>query len=340
MGCLRDTGPLRTRLDRSIPVVEFYPEGGVKSSRGIYQMARLAAFLRRGRFDLLHTHDLWSNLLGVPAGRLAGTPVILSSRRDLSHDPWYSPWNRKVLRHIQRWSDAILVNSQLIKDDVLQVDGFSPEKVRVVYNGIDLDGFSVRANREELFPALKGLRLIALVGNMHTDVKGHPWLIRAAAGVVRWFPDVRFLLVGDGEMRPNFERLAQEAGVCRQVVFLGSRSDVAEILSCCDIALSCSTAEGFPNAVLEYLAAGLPTIATSVGGSTEIISDGVTGLLVAPRDENALGAAILRLLDDPKLGQRLAGAGRQHVADNFSFERLLSSVTELYSQLLSRKTRG
>lgn len=339
VGCLRNTGPLRARLDSSIPVVEFYPKGGMKSAGGIYQIARLAAFLRRGKFAVVHTHDLWSNLLGVPAARLAGTPVIVSSRRDLSHDPWYTPRNRMILRRIQRLSAAILVNSQLIREDVLRNDGFSPEKVHVVYNGIDLDRFSVRASRDTLFPTFKECKLVVVVGNMHSEVKGHPWLIRAAADVVRMHPDVRFLLVGDGEMRPAFERLAREAGVDREIVFLGPRQDVPAVLSCCDIAVSSSTAEGFPNAVLEYLAAGLPTIATAVGGTQEIIQDGVTGLLVPPRDERALSAALLRLLADPRAGRSMAVAGGQYVAENFTFPRLLSSITQLYSKLLEKKSR-
>lgn len=340
MGCLRDRGPLRTLLAGSaVPIMEFHPKGGMNSVGGVYQVLRLASFLRRGRFDVVHTHDLWSNLLGVPAGWLARTPVVLSSRRDLSQDAWYTPRNRTRLRRIQGLSTAILVNSELVREDVLRNDGFRADKVRVVYNGIDVDRFRVRASREIVLPGLEGLTLVVLVGNMHSDVKGHPWLIRAAADVVRRFPRARFLLVGDGEMRPEFERLAREAGVEEQVLFVGERRDIPEILSCCDVALSCSTAEGFPNAVLEYLAAGLPTIATAVGGSLEIIRDGMTGLLIPPRDERALGGAILRLLENPQLGQDFASAGRRHVAENFSFDRLLASTTQLYTELLENKAR-
>lgn len=319
-------------------MAEFHPKRGVKSVRGMYQMLRLSAFLRRERFDVLHTTDLWTNLLGVPAGWLARVPVIVSSRRDLSHDPWYTPRNRAVLAQIQRLSTTILVNSQLVRDDLLRRDGFPPEKIRVVHNGIDLERFAVRADRERHFPGAAGKKLIVQVGNMHSEVKGHPWLIGAAVEVVRRFPEACFLLLGDGEMRPEFERLARDAGIGPRVLFLGHRGDVAEILSCCDIALSCSTAEGFPNAVLEYLAAGLPVVATAVGGSVEIIRDGQTGLLVAPRDEQALAAAMVRLLEDERLARSLGNAGRQ-LAGNFSVQRMVESTTSLYAELLSSQRR-
>jgi L-malate glycosyltransferase len=341
LGCLRDEGPLRGRLEGSgVPIVEFYPRGGVKSPGGIYQLLRLAGFLRKQAFQVVHTHDLWSNLLGVPAARLAGTPVLISSRRDLSDGEWYTPGNRRTLRYIQKLSTAILANSEKVREDLLRVDAFLPEKIRVVYNGVDAGRFRIRAHREDLFPGSRGLKLVVVVGNMHSDVKGYPWFIQAAAEVVNKYPRVRFLLVGDGEMRPEFERLAQEAGVKQHVLFLGHRQDIPEILSCCDIGVLPSTAEGMPNAILEYLAAGLPTIATSVGGSLEVIHDGVTGLLVPPRDEGSLASAILRLLEDPELAEALASAGRKHVEENFSFARLISNMSGLYDELLGLPLRG
>jgi glycosyltransferase involved in cell wall biosynthesis len=341
LGCLRQEGPLRARLEGSaVRVMEFHPRGGVKSPGGVYQLLRLAVFLCKQRFQIVHTHDLWSNLMGVPAARLAGTPVIISSRRDLSDSEWYSARNRAMLRLVQNLSTAILANSELVREDLLRFDSFSPEKVRVVYNGVDAGRFRVRVERERLFPGLKDLKLIVTVGNMHSDVKGHPWLIRAAVDVVRKVPSARFLLVGDGELRPAYERLALEVGVKEKVLFLGSRQDIPEVLSCCDVAVLSSTAEGLPNAVLEYLAAGLPTIATSVGGSLEIIGDGVTGLLVPPRDEQALGCAIVRLLEDQNLAATLARAGRQHVEETFGFDRLLANMTGLYTELMAQRIRG
>ncbi len=123
----------------------------------------------------------------------------------------------------------------------------------------------------------------------------------------------------------------------RSFLFLGRRSDIPEILASCDIAILPSFAEGMPNAVLEYLAAGLPTIATAVGGSVEVIEDGVSGILIPPQDSEALAAALCRLLGDETLSARIARAGNTVVQQKFSFGRLTEEVDRLYSELLDSK---
>jgi glycosyltransferase involved in cell wall biosynthesis len=180
-------------------------------------------------------------------------------------------------------------------------------------------------------------QLIVLVGNMHSDVKGHPWLIAAAPEIVREFPQVRFVFAGDGEQRKDFEQQAARLGVGPNLLFLGRRSDIPQILACCDVAVLPSRAEGLPNAVLEYLAAGLPVVASSVGGNVEIIRDGATGLLVPPENSDALAAALLRLLRDPQFARKLAEDGHRFVEENFSFERLIADTDRLYTELLEQR---
>jgi glycosyltransferase involved in cell wall biosynthesis len=300
-------------------------------------MLRLSWFLRREKFEIVHTHDLWSNLLGVPAARLAGVPAIVSSRRDLAHFDWYQGKRRAWLRRVQNLSGAVLANATTIRDVLITEDGFAPEKVRVIHNGIDINKFQVSRDRDRLFPGVGDAKLIVLVGNMHTDVKGHPWLIEAASTVVRDFPSARFVFVGDGERRVDFERQVAKLGLAMNFMFMGRRSDVAEILACCDIALLPSRAEGLSNAVLEYMAAGLPVIASRVGGNVELIQDGVTGLLVPPEDSRALSAALIRLLRDPALARQTAENGHEFVVRNVSFERLVNEVDALYTDLLAER---
>jgi glycosyltransferase involved in cell wall biosynthesis len=175
---------------------------------------------------------------------------------------------------------------------------------------------------------------------MHTDVKGHPWLIESAASVREQFPDTRYVLVGDGEQRSVFEKQARDLGVRDNFLFLGLRSDIPDILASCDIALLPSRAEGLSNAVLEYMAAGLPVVASRVGGNAELIQDGVTGILVPSEDSAALSAALLKLLSEPSLARRLGQAGREFTIQNFSFERLVQDVDALYTELLSDQVRS
>ncbi len=342
LGCLKMRGPLLTKLEGStVSVMEWNAGGGVNSPRGIYQILRLARFLRRRRFDVVHAHDLWSNLFAIPAARLARVPVTISSRRDLAHLAWYTPRRRKFLRHLQSLSSAVLVNSVQIRDQLIHEDGFRPEIIRVVHNGIDIDRFNrPAATRGRLFPRLGNCTLIVSTGNMHTDVKGHPTLIAAARRICGKFPQIKFILIGDGKKRAEFESKVSELGLQPNFLFLGSRENVSEILACCDIAVLPSQAEGFSNALLEYMATGLPTVATDVGGNPQVIENGVNGLLVKPGDPAALADAISSLLENPNFASQLGVAARDRVRRHFDFAQLTSNVDALYTELLEARLPG
>ena len=336
LGCLRARGALLDRLQgSSVSVCEFYPKGGFDSVGGIYQMFRLAAFLRRGRFQIMHAHDVYANVLGIPAAVLARVPVIICSQRDLGHLEIYRGRRRIWLRRLQKLSTAVLTNASAIREAVLAEDHFAPEKVRVIHNGVDLGRFAQKSpDRSWLAESGSNEQWIVLVGNMHGDVKGHPVLIAAAESVVREFPNVRFVFAGDGQRRADFEGQAARLGIAKHFLFLGRRDDVPRILACCDIGVLPSKAEGLPNAVLEYLAAGLPTVATRVGGNAEILEDGKTGLLVPAENPAALSEAILRLLRSPQFAASLGKNGREFVGAEFSFQRLIEKTDQMYTELL------
>jgi L-malate glycosyltransferase len=340
LGCLRARGPLLEKLaGTTVSVREFYPKGGFDSIHGMYQMFRLAIFLRRGGFQIVHTHDLYANLLGIPAAVIARVPVVISSQRDLAHLDLYKSRRRVWLRRLQNLSTAVLTNANAVREAVLAESYFVPEKVRVIYNGVDMEKFS-HGSRERGWLSRSGAqeKWMVLVGNMHSDVKGHAWLIGAATTIIGEFPDTRFVLVGDGAQRKDFERQVAALGLDRHFLFLGRRDDVPRVLACCDIAVLPSKAEGLPNAVLEYLAAGLPTVASRVGGNVEIIREGKTGLLVPPEDSSALAGALLSLLRDPGFAASLGKNGREYVASEFSFQRMIENTDQLYTELL--RSRG
>ena len=342
LGCLVAKGPLLEKLQGSaVHVEEFHPKGGLDSATGFYEMLRLAAYLHRGQFDVMHAHDLWSNLMGVPAARLACVPAIISSQRDLSHFDWYRGIKGKMLRRIQKMSNVLLANATPIRDALIAEDGFPASKLVVIHNGVDTSRFQGgKRDRVRIVTESGAGKLVVLVGNMHSDVKGHPWLIEAAPAVLKEFPDTRFIFAGDGEARVEFERQVRERGLGASFVFLGARADIPDILASCDIGVLPSKAEGLSNAVLEYMAAGLPTIVSHVGGNPELIEDGVTGLLVPPQDSNALEVALLRLLRDEAFARRMADAGRRVATQDYSFERLVREVDALYTQLLMGAKRG
>ncbi|HEY7096450.1 MAG TPA: glycosyltransferase [Terriglobales bacterium] len=339
LGCLKKEGPLLERLNKTcIRVEEFYPRGGLDSFGGLYQLLRLRNYLRKGKFDVVHTHDLWSNLVGIPAAKLADVPVTVSSQRDLSHDTWYKSVPGRLLREAQRRSTVVLTNANAIREGLIRQEGFVPARVKVIHNGIDTERFTNAVpDRVRLFYGLSDCRFVVLVGNMHSDVKGHPTLIAAARRVLNVFPNVRFVLVGDGHRRKAFEQMVADAKLGANFLFFGSRSDVPDILASCDIGILPSDSEGLPNALLEYMAAGLPTIATRVGGNMEVIADRTTGLLIPPQNPAALAESLIRLLNDSSLARRLGTNGQRFVRERFSFESLTRAVDDLYSHLLQVK---
>jgi glycosyltransferase involved in cell wall biosynthesis len=155
-------------------------------------------------------------------------------------------------------------------------------------------------------------------------------LISAAQSLCCSIPEVMFLMVGDGTERPRLQQQVREFGLEKHFLFLGRRSDIPELLACCNMAVLPSETESLPNAVLEAMSAGLAVVATSTGGTLEVIDDGVSGLLVPPQNPQLLAAAILRLLQDPQLARRLGIAGQERMRSHFSFDRLIAAFEELY----------
>ena len=335
VGCLSRKGPLLDVLAQAgIGVSEFNPEGRLVGLAGIRPIIRLTAFLRRHRVDVFQSHDLYSTLLGVPAAWLARVPVIISSRRDLASWWWYTRRNRRILRHIQNFSSRIIANSQAVEDFLVREDGFDRRQICVVRNGVDFKRFAnASGDREKLFPNLgREDRLIAVVANMNVKSKGHSDLIAAGQEICQEFPGAKFLCIGDGIERRELERTVEELRLRNHFLFLGRRDDVPNILACCDLFVLPSWAEGLPNSVLEAMAAGVPVVATRVGGIPEIIADGVGGLLVPAQDSRALAAAIAQLLRDPQRAQRFAEVAQERARTEFSYERLLAALDRLYRE--------
>jgi L-malate glycosyltransferase len=332
IGCLHLDGPNLSALrEKGVACQEFPLRGSLFGVDGIRSVVALARFIRRGKFDVVHTHDLYSNLVAVPAAAIARTPRIISSRRDLASWWWYTPRNRRILRWIQRLSHVVIANSESVKRFLVDEDGFSPAHVSVVYNAVDPTRFASRSDRGILFPGRgPDTYLFAVVANMHTHTKGHKYVIEAVASLCKSHPEAHIVLVGDGALRSEFELQAKTLGVSENCVFLGARADVPAILSVCDAAILPSLAEGFPNSVLEYLAAGKPVIASSVGGIPEVIEHGVTGLLVPPKEAGQLEDAMRFLLENREAAQTMARRGQDLVGLQFTYDALLSRLESIY----------
>jgi glycosyltransferase involved in cell wall biosynthesis len=296
--------------------------------RAAFQVARLARFIRAERIALVHAQDIYTNALGLLAGRAAGVPVI-TTRVDLGHH--VVGYRRPLTRLACLASDRVLVNALCVRDLVIR-DGVAPDRIAVVRNGVDLESLDREAREPPLAPPPPG-SWIACVANMHHPVKGQTDLLLAFREVLRTCADARLLLVGDGVRRPLLENLARELGVAGRVHFLGFRRDVPALLARAALSVSASHAEGLSNAILEAMASRVPVVATAVGGTPELVRDGVNGLLVPPGSPGPLARKMSDVLADRTRARRMGERGRRVVEREFDLAQMRLGYDALYEEL-------
>ncbi|MCS6852608.1 MAG: glycosyltransferase [Gemmataceae bacterium] len=280
------------------------------SWRAICRLARLVRFLREQRIDVLQLYFVDSSYAGVIAGKLAGVPRLVRVQNNLGW--WMTPLHRALMAVVHSLVDRVVVNCQACGRAVAATWRLAARKITVLANGIDLGRFPA----EGLPSPTRPIRRVGIVANLR-PVKDVANFIRAAAFLRDRYPAVVFEIAGDGEMRAELEQMAAALGMTDRIHFLGTVGDVPAFLRELDVAVLTSLSEGMSNALLEYMAAARPIVATAVGGNTELIEHERTGLLVPPGDAPALAAALARLLDDPPLAERLGRQARRHVEQHY-----------------------
>jgi glycosyltransferase involved in cell wall biosynthesis len=334
VGCFGIRGQfLEDFRSSGIPIHE-YPITGLGRPSSLTRQLRFLRDLRRERIEIVHTYGFYPNLFATFPAKLAGA-VMIASIRDQG-DIW-SPAQRRAQRWMAKLADAVVVNAEAVRQ-ILIAEGYDPRRISVIRNGIDLAPFNGRPVagrlRRELGLPARGPLVAALC--RLTEVKGVEHFLEAAVLLSRRYPDARFLVAGDGYHRAALERYAVELGLAGRAIFTGMREDVPAFLSEVQVSVLPSRSEALSNTLLESMAAGTPVVATRVGGNPEVVEDGVTGILVPPREPEALAAAIARLIDHPSLAQAMGRAGRQRVAEHFSLERVTNETESLYLRLLLR----
>jgi glycosyltransferase involved in cell wall biosynthesis len=237
----------------------------------------------------VHACDFYANVFALTGAALARVPLRLGSRRDILI-PQRSAGQHRLQSYSYRFAHRVVANSRAAAEQLLR-EGVSPNAISVIPNGIDRRLYARARSRTPR-------RTVTTVANLRAE-KGHDVLIRAAARVTRDIPGAVFQLVGDGPMRDALAVQAESLGISHAVRFLGHREDVPDVLQESDLFVLPSRTEAFPNGVLEAMAAGLPVVASSVGGIPELIRDDENGVLVPVADEDALAAAILSLMREP-----------------------------------------
>lgn len=336
LACLWNSGELLAELeDLRVPRSEFRI-GSLYSPKTLWQGIRLAHYVRRNLIQIVHSYGFYPNVFTVPAARLAGASIVVASIRDTGD--WLTPMQRRLQKLVCRLADCVLVNAEAIRQNLLE-QGYDASKIVVIRNGITLSKFAGRSRsaglRRELGLPLSA-RLVAVFSRLNR-FKGVEYFLDAAAVLAGKVPDVCFLVVGDGGNKKELEEYACQLGLAQRIVFTGFRSDVPDLLSEVAISVLPSLSEGTSNTLLESMAAGVPVIATRVGGNPEVIEDGVSGLLVPPRDSAALAAAMDRLLEDESLARVLGQAAMRRVSELFSLEGSVHETEHLYQRLVDAK---
>jgi glycosyltransferase involved in cell wall biosynthesis len=320
-------GELRRRLGSEVDVVPLAPRNEVD----LPAAWRLSKIIRDLEPDLVHAHDPHGVAVAATAlsiGSPPRRPVLVAARRVDFHLKGNS-FSRWKYRQVDRFIAA----SEAIRAMLLE-DGVPADRVVTVHEGVDVERVAavepLNLREEYWFPPHS-----LIVGNVAALVphKGQKYLLDAAAIVVHEMPEVRFLILGEGELRASLEQQIKHLHLGQHVVLGGFRTDVLAVLKDLDLFVMSSVTEGLGTSLLDAMAAGRAVVATKAGGIPEVVADGETGLLVPPRDGRALADAIVALLRDEARRRRFAQAGLARARERFSVERMIDETLAVYDRL-------
>ena len=337
IACMYGGGPMQERFESlGIETANW----DAPAELGLSPIGRAYRGIRGDRFDVVHTHLLRADLYAGLAARLARARAVVSTVYAIG--PYRRSRRRRLdglLDQLTRlWPTHLVAVSRAVKDDCVRRLRWADTRVSVIHTGIEAERYgpdeSARGRIRSDWGIEPATPLIVTVARLGYE-KGLATLIEAAVVLARRHPTAVTVIVGDGPMRAELTDKIAAAGLSGRVRLAGFRPDVPDVLRAADVFCLPSHMEGLPNAVLEACAAGLPVVATGVGGVPELVVDGETGLLVAPGRPEALADAIGRLLDDPPLARRLAEAGRQRVATTFSVGVVAERYQTMYEALVA-----
>jgi glycosyltransferase involved in cell wall biosynthesis len=298
---------------------------------------KLSSILRQEKVDILHCQRHQSTVYGSIAAKLAKTPVVLSHVHGLNR----SKRIRRKLTNcvVLRWVNKIIAVSQKTKEDIIKNNPcVRPDQVECLNNSIDYKRFADISISKQQAKESIGLNndsfVFGAVGRL-VPTKGLTYLLRAFAKVYRQVPKSNLILIGEGRLKQQLVATAAELGVDKSVYFLGYRTDVEKLLRAMDVFVMSSVAEGMPGVLLEAMAAGLPCIATSVGGIPTVLEDGKLGMLVPAENADALAEAMVQLAQKPDLTSMVREAQRK-VADNYSNDAVRPKLEKIYEETLAR----
>jgi len=327
--CCFEGSPRLADLGRYLHTALF-PLNRVYSPAGLLTIWRFRQYLEQNQIDVVHSFMTRADIVGVLAALGLRRVVVVTSRLNAGY--WYTPGYKRLFRILNRFTTQVVTNSAYAKQVVSAAEKLPLHKITVLYTGVDLAQYS-SSSGDLSVPASLGIptdaQVVGVVAN-YRAVKDLPLFLRAAQITAAAAPRTAFVLVGQGELKPDLEKLALGLGIRDRVFFSDGRGSVPDYLARMSVACLSSLSEGLPNAILEYMAAGLPVVATDVGGNPELVADGATGYLVRERTAEALAEPIIRLLRDDALRSAMGNKGLERARSEFDLSAAVRRLESFY----------
>jgi L-malate glycosyltransferase len=341
VAALQGSGPLVERYAKAGVPVHVFPVRRLYGLSAIREGRRFARFLAEQRVDVVHSHDIYNNLFATIWARVARVPGVIASRR------WWHTLNHRGHRLAcavgYRLAHRVLANCDSVAASLVRDERISADRVVVVPNFVDASAFeplaeSTRHGLLDAFGVPRDADVVGVIARLN-PIKDHASLIRAIGMLVPRWPRLHLVVVGRGIARDALGRLVTELGLDERVHFVGVQPQEPNLQALFGVSVLPSRSEGFPNAVLEAMAAATPVVATAVGGTREAVVDGETGLLVPPGDTGALATAIESVLSDPARRASMGAAGRERARRYYQATSVVPALEGLYESLASAARR-
>ncbi len=300
--------------------------------------------IKRIKPQIVHTHTSKAGLLGRLAACLAGVPVIIHTPHGHVFHSYYGPFMTKIFVTVERFlslmTDKIAALTDRERDEHLEQGVASIEKYVIIHSGVMLQqimnmDIDVETGKEE-FGIPQNSNVIGVVGRL-VPIKGHKYLVSAAKRIIEEFDNTVFVFVGDGYLESRLKRQAESLGVRKNIIFTGWRKDVIEVLDLFDILVLPSLNEGMGKVLIEGMALGKPIVASSVGGIIDLVKNGDNGILIPPRNSDALEESIIKLIRNKDMAHKLGQNGKAKVYPEYDTFVMVRQIEELYENMLARK---
>lgn len=302
----------------------------------IFLIFKVAWFLRKTKPEIIHTFLFRANLIGRIGARLAGVPAVISSLRTIEEEKRYQFFFEKITSPMV---DKYIAVSEKVKEHAITQLQISPDRIVTIYNGVEPKEAEGEPDPDLIKKELKITtqeRVIMIIGRLRKE-KGHIYLIEAINLVRKKIPEIKLIIIGEGEERKKLIKRVTQLSLSNKVIFTGARRDVPALLKIAELVVLPSLWEGMPNCLLEAMNAGKPVVATNVGGIPEVVLDGITGLLVPPANPVALGEAIIKVLSSKDRAEAMGLMGKKRVNECFSLEKSIKATEAVYQEILKSK---